>query len=96
MTGHQPFLHPVVVDGERVVWDCCGGSVRGGGGPGRGPQQAVWQCVSRWPPSPCQDSAQCGLLCGLCLVAGGGWLVLVRGGITYHTVGGDLLGGSPR
>ncbi len=71
-TGCPRFLRPVVVDGGRVVWGCCGGAVGGGGGPGRGPRPAVWRIAEvlrwRWPPSPCRGSAPC----GLCLVAGGG------------------------
>ncbi len=92
-TGCPHFLRPVVVDGGRVVWGCGGGAGGGGGGARswpcgaeeeeedlfvfndtiEGPRAAQRSCW-RWPPSPCRGVAPCGLL----LVAGGGWLVLLR------------------
>ena len=32
MTGHPPFLSPVVVGRDRVVWGCVCGAGPGGGG----------------------------------------------------------------
>jgi hypothetical protein len=80
MTGCPHFLLTVVVGVGGVVWGCGGGADVGGGGPGRGPQQAVCRgaAVLRllWPPSPCRGAAPC----ELCLFAGGGWLVLLLRG----------------
>ncbi len=97
-TGCPHFLRPVVtvLAGDVSCGAAAAGGVSEGAGPGRGPQPAVWRgaAVLRrlWPPSPCRGAAPC----GLCLVAGGGWLVLLlRGCAACRAVGGCSYNDNP-